>query len=869
MLNREDFRKKIEKELKNLDRKKIVHFAWLCAVRALPFLGANGNFNFWEKEKRRKRLYSIFYALDISAAAFAAADDTSTYANAYGAANAAADANATYDARTVATTAARTAAVYAVVYAVVYAARSAADNTSSYAAANAATNAAVARTAAVAARTVAQRRGIDLQEIIMTDLNNIKSGVGIFNKDYNKIYGEDWNNFQKALAVEGCAYWGKLYKEIFDNGFILDKNVLERRLSVPPEKREEGAAAVAAYLIELGKGAARLNEARIIVLGEKGAGKTCLARRLVNPNAPMTTENESTAGVDTTLWKLKNENINVRIWDFAGHTVTHAVHQFFLSERCLYVILYDGRTEERNRLEYWLNHVKNFGGDSKVIILVNKRDQHSIVIPINSLKDQYSIEGLYTFSIQDDKKELEEFRVKAADYIKNNPSWNKLEIPEYYYKVKEDLENLFVRGEQNHSTEIIKKEVFDEIAKKYEVRDTDKLLKDLHALGISLWYKEIKGIDTLVLNPEWISHGVYKIVNWVNEQKKYSVMQSEFSSVFSSKEDSKRYPEEKHEFIFELMKHYELAYETDKEKCLIIPHLLKEDRPQQLPEFPIGESLMARYKADQPLPPNTISRFIVRHNQEIKKEGNEYLVWRYGVVLEDGKGNSALVREEDRVISVSVKGENKTEYMSYLRETLTAIFNSYKSKKPELQYRIEPPDKLPEEVLTENALKENALWLPDKKILAHAVNNIPYFDDNTSRQINLNLTVINYNITAQTLINQQGDKSIGMLSQTFNYSTCNMGLQGSLNDLAQLLKEKGNEEDAQELENTAKALEKVESSDKVEVKKSGIMNRLARIVTELKDEDSTLNKTVKGIKNGISIAKDIYDAYGKISGWMG
>ena len=147
------------------------------------------------------------------------------------------------------------------------------------------------------------------------------------------------------------------------------------------------------------KGSTRFNEARIIILGDKGAGKTCLARRLIDPNAPMSTDKESTAGVDTLLWKLEQENINVRIWDFAGHTVTHAVHQFFLSERCLYIMVFDGRTEDRNRLEYWLNHMEIYGGDSRSIILVNKRDQHPVDIPINTLKELYYIE-------KDDKKEI-------------------------------------------------------------------------------------------------------------------------------------------------------------------------------------------------------------------------------------------------------------------------------------------------------------------------------------------------------------------------------------------------------------------------------------------------------------------------------
>ena len=74
---------------------------------------------------------------------------------------------------------------------------------------------------------------------------------------------------------------------------------------------------------------------------------------------------------------------------------------------------------------------------------------------------------------------------------------------------------------------------------------------------------------------------------------------------------------------------------------------------------------MLRYKAEQPLPPNTITRFIVRHNQEIKKEGKTYLVWRHGVVLENGKGTIALVREENRTISVSVKGRVQNKLYQY------------------------------------------------------------------------------------------------------------------------------------------------------------------------------------------------------------
>ncbi|MBN1996089.1 hypothetical protein JW935_00970 [candidate division KSB1 bacterium] len=395
---------------------------------------------------------------------------------------------------------------------------------------------------------------IDIISLLLQSVHKIKKNENNKQVFSTTIYGPIWKNFQNALAAEGCAYWGRLYQKIFDDGLVVDLEAVETRLNVPKEFRDQGAATVANYLEELEeKGGKQLNEARIIILGDKGAGKTCLARRLRDPDAPMTLIEESTAGVNTSLWKLKKGNINIRIWDFAGHTVTHAVHQFFLSERCLYIIVYDGRTEERNRLEYWLNHMKNYGGDSRAFILVNKKDHHPVIIPVNSLKDRYPIEGVYTFSIGDDKDDLELFRDKVAEYIKNNPSWNKQKIPVNYFRVKSDLEALFKKGEKKCCNEHISRNEFDKIAEKHDVENSEQLLQNLHALGVSLWYKEMEEFNTLILNPEWISHGVYKIINWVNEEKQYTLTLSDFLKVF--KDDKQRFPEEKHGFLFKLMKY--------------------------------------------------------------------------------------------------------------------------------------------------------------------------------------------------------------------------------------------------------------------------------------------------------------------------
>ena len=878
------FEEQIKEELQSLTTEQQVAFAWRCAVRALPFIANENGFSFWENHIRPKHIFAVFNALDLANIVTAYVYTTANV-NTYVTAKAKVEA-VTFKSQIVKNIKVSSSIKSAYENLVgetveaaktIYVAKAASAAAAAVQAAKAAKMASTTETAAAAALTAAYASDVNLtkiygvktnapyvsylklKKVIKKDLHAIKSSkkpeISL------EFYGEQWTYFQNALKEEGYNYWANWYQRLFKNNFVFDLEEVLIRINAPEEVKERGAAAVGVYMEELlARGAKRLDEARIIILGDKGAGKTCLARRLINPQAPMTKPQESTAGVDTLNWELEDNSMNVRIWDFAGHTITHAVHKFFLSERCLYILVYDGRSEKRNQLEYWLNHMKNYGGDSEAIILVNERDQHKVKISINRLKEKYPIIKLYSFNLATDYDELKNFRLDIADYIKTNPSWEKQVIPTSYYEVKEELEKRFIEEGQEH----IRKEEFEVIANQYEVLNSEELLKNLNNLGISLWYSELKEkYKTLILNPEWISYSVYKTINWVSNQETYSIQLEQFLEIFKKELD--RYPKEKHPFLFDLIKHYELAYETKNSKRLIIPHLLDEDQPlpEQIPDFKASESLMMRYEAEQPLPPDTISRFIVRHHQQIKQDGKEYLVWRYGVILEDGAGSIALVREVDRRIEVSVKGEDKTAFISTLRATLNQIFDSYKSKHPELRYRIFPQE--------QGQLGSTDLWLPEQKVSNLYNLNKPYFDDTRNLDIPMGSIVHIYNITASSgssvMFGGQGNQFI---QQNFNFYDCSIDVQGNLNDLARKLTKEGHTEDAEELTEAVDLLNEVnETTSKEEVKRKGIAQKLRRIVEDLGDDKSSLGKAVKGIRNGVKIAQDIGKGYNKIAQWVG
>ncbi|MCL2084515.1 MAG: hypothetical protein FWH06_04560, partial [Oscillospiraceae bacterium] len=734
------------------------------------------------------------------------------------------------------------------------------------AAANAAyTTAAAAAYAAYAAAYAAYaftKYNIDIDALISDDIEKIRSGV-YFGFDHDtKIYGAVWGDFQDSLREIGCHYWADWYEKLFAKGFALDggdREEIETRLNIPLEIRAQGAEGVAHYMEQLKQGSERLNEARVIILGEKGAGKTCLARRLINPGAPMTEAEESTEGVDTTVWKINGDSaestVNAHIWDFAGHVITHAAHRCFLSERCLYIIVYDGRSERRNHLEYWLDHVQNYGGKAPVRILVNLRDGNTPDIAVNTLKKKYPfIQDFVYLSIRKDKKKLSRFREETAEFIRSNLTWNRQEIPSNYFAVKEALEKLFEEREGSFSGEHISKDAFDEIAAGCGVErgGIEHVLKALHELGICLWYQELAEFDMLVLNPGWITHGIYKLINWAHNNKRYAVSIGDCKKIFQ--DEPERYPAGKLQYIFKLMKKYELAYSEEPAGDITIPFLLKEDQPETLPDFPIDDSLMIQYKAEQKLPPNTVSRFIVLHHLDIRAE---HEVWRYGAVLKYGNDTVALVQEEERKVTVSVKGGGKGEYIAKLRETLNYIFGSYKSNKPELLYRVidvGPRYSSPHDI--------PPIMLENERLVRTHVNGKSLYDDIGDRDIPLLPTINAYKVE---IIQNYG--YIGSLTRaTINIQNCNFSIQGDLNSLIRAATSKGETGLAEELrEILGDITEAEEIKSKPELIKSGLMGRLCNFLEEIGDENSKKRKILEGASQGLKIAQKVAQTYNSIA----
>jgi internalin A len=134
-----------------------------------------------------------------------------------------------------------------------------------------------------------------------------------------------------------------------------------------------------------------LNEAKMVVVGQGGVGKTSLVKRIIGQ--PYDPNEDTTRGIWICPWDVERDQdgLKINIWDFGGQEIMHATHQFFLTARTLYVLVLDSRQgEQESRLEYWLKIIQSFGGSSPIIVVCNKADRNRLSLDETGLRRKYS-----------------------------------------------------------------------------------------------------------------------------------------------------------------------------------------------------------------------------------------------------------------------------------------------------------------------------------------------------------------------------------------------------------------------------------------------------------------------------------------------
>lgn len=352
-------------------------------------------------------------------------------------------------------------------------------------------------------------------------------------------------------------------------------------LGIPVEVGKDKPAQVFDFFFRAGP-RRMLQEAKILLIGQGGVGKTSLVNRLLDNK--FDEAEAKTEGIRVRGWEVgeKNKKIRLNVWDFGGQEIMHATHQFFLTKRSLYILVLDARAGEReSNIHYWLEMIRVYGANSPLIVVLNKSEQHHEELDVNRLKLDY--EGIVNFQGFHSVSCLTGAGIKPLlenidGAVHRLPHvWDYL--PEDYFSIKNELESL------SDTTDFITEEEYSKTCCARRVTDTEeqkRLLRFLHDVGCVLHYDDpdqrYHVHDTRVLNPSWVTSGVYKVLNDPIFLRNGTgvIRRSDLARIL----DSVRYPSHRYPFLIDIMKKYELCIEIpDGDSSVLVPELLSKNEP--------------------------------------------------------------------------------------------------------------------------------------------------------------------------------------------------------------------------------------------------------------------------------------------------
>lgn len=456
---------------------------------------------------------------------------------------------------------------------------------------------------------------------------------------------------------------------------ILSENPFEM---LPPEIIARGINSVRNFFKEL-KEQDYIFEVKLIIVGEGRVGKTCLSRALIEDGFVLTDE-ASTEGININRWILPQDiirNINkkidrdfqINIWDFGGQEIYHSTHQFFLTKRSIYILVTESRREDsHDDFFYWLNIIKLLGDNSPVMMVLNKCDQPTKELPIKEY--QASFNNIISFdkiSLKTEYKDgFVEFKNKLMKMASGLPHIGN-PLPKVWVDIRHDIEELKLSGRSY----ISKDEYFEICKKHYRKEDSALFLSEyFHDLGVIIHFqKDVELRDLVVLNHEWITKGVYKILDdkkIINQKGRFT--NEDILRIWSDDE----YKNQIKELLY-LMKNtkFDLCFEIGQGEFLI-PRLLPVDEVEHnWDSVPGNMRFEFRYKF---MPKGILARLIVKMNSDIFQE--KY--WRYGVILEYDK-TYAIIREKyfENKITIELKGYNKREFLFLIRKSINEIHKDF------------------------------------------------------------------------------------------------------------------------------------------------------------------------------------------------
>ena len=452
-----------------------------------------------------------------------------------------------------------------------------------------------------------------------------------------------------------CSFTSLQYLDLSENVDILSLPVEMGRLSNltklglqglkdlsdPPRNVQRDARDCVHYLNSKLRSAKKFYRMKLMLVGKQDRGKTTLVTRLQGNE--VVGPNQSTVGVDVSEWNyggIGKRRFQFSIWDFGGQEEYYATHQCFLSERSMYLLLFNLKHGEQgvDELKPWLDNIALRAPRSCVIIVGTHLDEveDSERPQIDKLLSSVAnLAGTYGNKLQvpevlpvglvnrlENIGALREAIYQHAAEFKtrgNQPIMGQ-EIPASYFQLNKELEKFQQLVKDGKNDPIMHAENFKDLVQHMKLPDihSDGELRTatlfLNEVGTILHYDDRShNLNELYfIDPRWLCDMMSKVVT-VRERNNFvknGILHSKYIP-FLYRE--KRFPWQYFEQYVTLLDRFEIALPLDN-KRILIPSMLPTERPDEadLHKHPDGPYYMRYITFGTSIPPGFWSRLISR-----------------------------------------------------------------------------------------------------------------------------------------------------------------------------------------------------------------------------------------------------------------
>lgn len=454
-------------------------------------------------------------------------------------------------------------------------------------------------------------------------------------------------------------------------------------LSPPPEISSSGPTSTLEFLKARRQGSVRQWQSKMLVVGEGAVGKTTTIKRLLGePYDPAEGTTHGLRVYDYTLRNPDDPAVSMRLnaWDFGGQEIYHATHQFFLTDRSLFLLLWNSRMQWiQGRLRYWLDIIAARAPESPILLVATNAPAggRPADLPLDDLKREYP-QIVDNIAIDNETGHgLDELRSAVARQAAGLPLMG-TEWPLTWLNAANAIRAL---PEKHVPPGRLWKEMA--AAGLRDARHRLYVARALHQLGDILYYEDDPELaETVILRPEWVNEYISRVLDSPEVERCHGLLRRDhLGELWAELDRGMR------EHFLGMMDRYDLSYKVDggsnNDLSLVVERLpwnappYQEKWDQGTASAPAGASeheIRVVYQLNT-TPPGIPTWFIARSHRF-----STGVHWRTGALLSHADGqHRALIRTDihRNAVELTVRGKAPARFFAVLDDGLNLTLARY------------------------------------------------------------------------------------------------------------------------------------------------------------------------------------------------